>query len=165
MPNWNPVTLNLQMEQFSLAYIRAVAASAGYQMVRPEIDIDSVDGILMSNFGSRPKIEFQAKATARDIVRDGNVRFSLPIKNYNDLRIPTKVPRILIVVLMPQDPDQWVNQTEDELCLRHCGYWVSLEGRSTVTNTSSVSIDLPTTNIFNKEHLHDLMTKADTGRL
>ena len=41
------MTLNLQMEQFSLAYIRAVAASAGYQMVRPEIDIDSVDGILM----------------------------------------------------------------------------------------------------------------------
>ena len=135
------MTLNLQMEQFSLAYIRAVAASAGYQMVKPESDTDSVDGILMSDFGSRSRIEFQAKATAKNIVRSGNLHFPLPIKNYNELIIHTQVPRILIVVLMPRDPNQWVNQTEKELCLRRCGYWVSLEGRSTVTNNSSVSIN------------------------
>ena len=88
------MTLNLKMEQFSLAYIRAVVASAGYQMVRPEPDTDSVDGILMSDFGSRPRIEFQAKATAQDIVRSGNLHFPLPIKNYNELIIHTKVPRI-----------------------------------------------------------------------
>ena len=130
-----------------------------------KIDIGSVDGILMSGSSPRSLIKFQAKATSRNIVRDGNVRFSLPIKNYNDLRIPTKVPRILIVVLMPRDPDQWVSQTEDELCLRRCGYWISLEGRPAVTNTSSISIDLPTTNIFSRDHLHDLMTKAEDGRL
>ncbi len=154
------MTPNLQMEQFSLAYIRAVAASAGYQMVRPEPDTDSLDGILMSDFGSRPRIEFQAKATAQDIVRSGNLHFPLPIKNYNELRNSTRTPRILIVVLMPRDPNQWVNQTEEELCLRRCGYWVSLEGRSTVTNTSNITVRLPLSNMFNGPQLHALMNKV-----
>lgn len=43
------MTVNMQMEQFSLAYIRAVAARGGYQVTRPEPDLDSVDGILMSS--------------------------------------------------------------------------------------------------------------------
>ena len=159
------MTLNLHKELFSLAYIGAVAASAGYQMDTPKIDIGSVDGILMSGSSPRSLIKFQAKATSQDIVRGDNLHFRLPIKNYNDLRIPTKVPRILIVVLMPRDPDQWVSQTEDELCLRRCGYWISLEGRPAETNTSSISIALPTTNIFSRDHLHDLMTKAEDGRL
>ena len=157
------MTPNLQMEQFSLAYIRAVVASAGYQMVRPEPDTDSLDGILMSDFGSRPRIEFQAKATARDIVRSGNLHFPLRIKNYNELRNSTRIPRILIVVLMPWDPNQWVNQTEEELCLRRCGYWVSLEGRSTVTNTTNITVRLPLSNVFNGAQLHALMNKVERG--
>ena len=46
---------NLHMEQRSLVVIRAVAAD------------DSVDGVLRADFGRRPRIEFQAKSTSRDI--------------------------------------------------------------------------------------------------
>ncbi len=155
---------NLQMEQFSLAYIRAVAATAGYQVIRPEPDVDSVDGVLMASFGRRPRIEFQAKATARDILRADSLHFPIPVKNYNDLRADTRTPRILIVVLVPQEEDQWVNQTTNELCLRHCGYWLSLEGRPAVPNISSVSVAIPVANIFNGAQLCDLMTKANAGR-
>ena len=94
------MTLNLHKELFSLAYIGAVAASAGYQMNTLKIDIGSVDGILMSGSSPRSLIKFQAKATSQDIVRGDNLHFRLPIKNYNDLRIPTRTPHILIVVLM-----------------------------------------------------------------
>ena len=44
------MTPNLKMEQRSLAVIRAVAADAGYQVVTPEPDVDSVDGVLMARF-------------------------------------------------------------------------------------------------------------------
>ena len=158
------MTLNQQMEQLSLAYIRAVAAEAGYQVTRPEPDIDSVDGVLMASFGRRPRIDFQAKATAQDILREDSLHFPIPVKNYNELRADTRTPRILIVVLMPREEHQWLSQTEDELCLRRCAYWLSLEGRLPVPNKSSVSIKIPTTNIFSRTQLCELMTKANAGR-
>lgn len=155
--------MNMQMEQFSLAYIRAVAARGGYQVTRPEPDLDSVDGVLMSSEGRRARIEFQAKATSRDVLRDENVHFPLPVKNYDDLRADTLTPRILIVVLMPRETERWLTQTRDELCLRHCGYWLSLEGLPAVPNTASVTVPVPTSNVFGSGQLRDLMTKADIG--
>jgi hypothetical protein len=39
--------INQQKEQFSITYVRAIAAVSGYSIYRPEIDNDSVDlGIL-----------------------------------------------------------------------------------------------------------------------
>ena len=112
------MTPNMQMEQLSLAYIRAIAADADCQVTRPEPDVDSVDGVLMSGFGRRPRIEFQAKATTQDILRDNELHFPLPVKNYNDLRAPTMVPRLLIVMLMPVEPEEWLTQSTEQLCLR-----------------------------------------------
>ena len=157
------MTRSLQMEQFSLAYIRAVAAQSGYQVTRPEPDLDSIDGVLMASFGRRPRIEFQAKATSRDILRADSLHFPIPVKNYNELRADTRNPRILIVVLMPQETHQWINQTPDELCLRRCAYWLSLEGQPSVSNTANISVAIPTTNVFDRAQLCDLMAKADAG--
>jgi len=89
--------------------------------------------------------------------------FPLPVKNYNDLRADTRTPRILIVVLIPGDSSQWLNQSHDELCLRNCGYWISLDGQQPRRNTRSVTIDIPATNIFSSEQLADLMRKAERG--
>ena len=158
------MNLNEQKELFSLAYIRAVAACAGYQTIRPELDNDSVDGMLIADFGRRPRIDFQAKATSQQIVRGENIHFALPIKNYDDLRADTRTSRILIVVLMPEEKRQWLTQTQEQLCLRHCGYWISLEGHQMVSNTTSVTVHIPLDNMFNVEQLVDLMTKVEKGQ-
>ena len=158
------MNLNEQKEQFSLVYIRAVAVQAGCQITRPEPDIDSVDGILIAGFRRRSIIEFQAKATSQQIVRDDKIHFVLPRKNYNDLRADTTIPRILIVVLMPQEKSQWLTQIHEQLCLRHCGYWISLEGYQEVGNTTSVTVPIPLVNMFNVEQPVDLMTKAEKGQ-
>ena len=157
------MTPNMQMEQLSLAYIRAVAADAGCQVTRPELDVDSVDGILMSSFGERPRIDFQAKATTQTVLRGNELHFPLPVKNYDDLRADTQSPRILIVLLMPQEESHWLHQTDEELCLRHCAYWYSLEGRPSKLNTYSVTVRIPVINIFNSQQLVDLMKKAERG--
>ncbi len=154
---------NAMKERFSLAYIEAVASQAGYQIVEPRVDHDSVDGTLMGDFGRRPRIDFQAKATSQDILRESHLAFPLPIKNYNDLKESTRTPRILIVVLMPGEETQWLKQTNDELCLRHCAYWLSVEGQPDVPNTSSVTVRIPVANMFSSEQLTDLMRKAERG--
>lgn len=117
----------------------------------------------MSSDGRGARIEFQAKATSRDVLRDENVHFPLPVKNYDDLRADTLTPRILIVVLMPRETERWLTQTRDELCLRHCGYWLSLDGLPAVPNTTSVTVPVPTSNVFGSSQLRDLMTRADIG--
>ena len=99
------MTPNIRMSRFSMAYIRAVAADRGYGVLETaaDEDLDSVDGKLMSYTGTRPQIDFQAKAVTRLALRDGGIHFPLPIKNYDDLRADTRTPRILIVLLMPPE--------------------------------------------------------------
>ena len=152
---------NAMKERFSLAYIEAIASQAGFHVVESKVDYDSVDGTLVGDFGRRPRIEFQAKATSQDILRKDILAFPLPIKNYDDLRSEALNPRILIVVLMPQDESQWLNQTNEELCLRHCAYWLSLEGEPAKHNIHNVTIHIPLANIFSSEILSALMKKTE----
>ena len=157
------MTPNLKMEQRSLVVVRAVAADAGYQVVRPEPDVDSVDGVLMASFGRRPRIEFQAKATARDIMGTNSLRFPLPVKNYDELRLASWTPRILVVALMPDESEAWLSQTDDELCLHSSVYWVSLADMPAVSNTTTVTVQIPTVNVFDREQLEAMMSRAEAG--
>ena len=157
------LTDNQRMELLSLSYIRAVAADAGYQVTRPETDTDSVDGTLSSGEGRRAKIDFQAKASMQDLVLGTTIHFPLPAKNNEELSISTKNPRILIVLLMPADRDQWLEIDPSELRLRKCAYWHSLEGSSTSSNLSSVTVRIPMSQIFDQDQLTRLMGQSDAG--
>ena len=146
-----------QMEQFSLAYIRAVAAQAGYQVTRDETDV-GLDGMFKGDTGRRPRMEFQAKSTRANIRHGDNLHFRLPVSNYNILRdANATLPSILIVVLIPNEIEQWTNQTDEQLCLRHCAYWLSLEGEPATSNTTIITVHVPLSNVFNGEQLHTLM--------
>ena len=155
--------LNTRKERFSLAYINAVATYADCTVLESKVDRGSVDGILKRTTIAEI-IGFQAKATSRDIIgRDGEqLHFPLPIRDYDNLRNAGR-PFILIVVLMPDDKAQWLMQTNDELCLRYCGYWLSLEGGQEIANTNNVTIHIPTANVFGISQLADLMGKAAKG--
>ena len=158
--------LNTQKERFSLAYIQAVASCAGFQVEEVLVDRDSVDGTIKANFGHRPRIEFQAKATARDVVKDSFIHFPLSIKNYDDLRDEAIIPRILIVLILPQEIESWINQTNEELCLRHCAHWLSLLGEPPTSNNHNVTVHVPIGNIFSSPGLIRMMQRTErTGAL
>ena len=122
-----------------------------------------MDGILLSDLGTCPRIEFQLKSTARDIIRDDGLHYQLRIKNYNDLRKKTDVPRILIVMLMPKNEADRLNQTRNELCLRHCCYWMSLEGMPPPKkpDAKSVMVTVPIENVFDAARLNNLTKLID----
>jgi hypothetical protein len=153
---------NDRKERFSLAYISAIAAHAGFQVIeaRP-IDKDSVDGEIISDEGRRPRIEFQAKATARHRLRADDFVFRLSVKNYNDLRRDVRTPRLLIVVLLPTSEEEWLVHSEEELQLRHCGYWFSLAGWPPTTNAATISVNIPRTQVFDTAQLRALMGRAN----
>ena len=159
------VTPEQRMEQFSFAYVRAVAAHADCAVTDNHYpDINSKDGTISADWGRRrPKIDFQAKATSQDVLRDGAIRFRLPISDYNNLHRRDTVPHILIVMLMPKDEADWLNQTSEELTMRRCAYWMSLEGKSESPNVSTVTVHVPVSQMFDSAQLREMMDRVDRG--
>lgn len=112
--------INQQKEQFSNTYVRAVASVAGYSLYKSDVDDDSIDLGIAAKGGTgpilSPRLELQLKCSSRDIIDESHVRYPLKLKNYNDLRINALVPRILVVVVVPEDITDWLQQSEEELC-------------------------------------------------
>ena len=163
--------VNLQKEQFSYAYLYAVASTAGYgfQLALRALDFDGIDAVIAGRGGNGairyPRLELQIKSTAQDLIDNDVIKYPLPIKNYNDLRIANcQAPRILVVVLIPENPGKWLQQSEQELCLSHGAYWLSLQGYPASQNQKSVTLAIPRQNIFNVEALQQLMQQIEAGK-
>src|SRR5687768_6686438 len=89
-----------RMEQFSRAYVQAVACAAGFKLAESQVDDDSIDLTLVKRTVNTPvrspKLDVQLKATHSECVVGDQVVFPLSIKNYNELRAENYlVPRIL----------------------------------------------------------------------
>lgn len=158
--------LNLRKEQFSIAYVRAVAAAAGYAVTREEVDVDSVDLTLAAkdahSLSRRPKLDVQMKCTAADGLSESHLHFALPRKNYDELRNPdVLVPHVLVVVLVPENLDEWLEHTEQHMILRRCGYWLSLRGAAETTNTETVTVQLPRKQTFDTRSLQSIMERIN----
>ena len=80
--------------------------------------------------------------------REGNLVYKLKVKNYNDLVKLTITPRYLAVLLLPENEDDWVDVSLNELTLRQRMYYISLKGRAPSTNDSTVTITIPKENIL-----------------
>jgi Domain of unknown function (DUF4365) len=108
-------------EAVSCAYAHAVAAAAGMVVALRHFDRDGIDITFKTGGDQRPKLDAQLKATI-NLTKNaaGLYRFPCPRKNYDLLRIPTQVPRILILLHLPRDQSEWVKCTPQNLILRNC---------------------------------------------
>jgi hypothetical protein len=106
----------------------------------------------------------QMKCTSRDILREAHLGFPLEIKNYNDLRHPDPLtPCILVVVVVPNDINEWLTHSESDLTLRRCGYWISLRGEPDISNSVSVTVNIPRTQVLTPDSLRAMMVRINDG--
>lgn len=156
--------LGQQKEQYSIAFVRAIAAVAGYTVYRPEVDDDSVDiGFAargLADTPRAPRIEAQLKCTARTQFLDGMVRFPLKRKNYDDLRGDVLVPRVLVVVSVPDAAEDWLAEEPERLALAGAARWISLAGARATRNTGTITVSLPEEQRFGVAALRDLMRRV-----
>jgi hypothetical protein len=161
------VTLNEQKQQLSVAYVHAVAAQAGYTCQVETVDDDSVDVLI----GARgyihnravlrsPRIELQLKATASPKLGPRHLTFRLSRKNYDDLRSRTLIPRLLLVFVLPKNPAEWIETSEECMISRRCAYWSSMLGMPETQNASSVSIRVPRSQRMDVEQMQELMKRV-----
>jgi hypothetical protein len=97
--------LSQRKEQFSHAYVRAVATVVGFALYEPKVDDDSIvlsiAGRVDHNMPRPPRIELQLKCTSIKALRSDHIVYPLKPKNYDDLRLADPiVPRILVIVLL-----------------------------------------------------------------
>lgn len=162
--------LGQQMEQFSVAYLRAVAAAAGVALSRADVDDDSIDWGVVAPGGAgalpaRPRVELQLKCTSQDVMHEHHLAFALKVKNYDDLRLTDLlVPRILVVVVVPGDVADWLVQTEEQLVVRHCAYWVSLRGLPDVDNEHTVTVHVPRQQVLRPASLREMLAGIQEGQ-
>ena len=165
--------INIQKEEFSYAYIYAIVSAAGYsfQIATRPMDIGGIDIIISGEEKEYslypPRLELQVKATSTAVIDDEFIRYPLKLKNYNELRkSKTLVPKILVIILLPDNLEEWVNQSEEELCLHRCGYWLSLREQPATQNTESVTVYLPRQQLFTVSAIKNIMDTIETrGKL
>ena len=158
------LTTNDQKERLSMVYVLAIVARAGYTTAVDDLDRDGVDLRIQAGGAMRPALDLQLKATINlRQAGDESFRFPLPVRNYDLLRIRTQTPRLLVVLDLPRDEQQWLTITEDELIIRHRAYWCNLVGEEEKATRKSVTVPIPRKNLFDVAGLQDLMERSRTG--
>jgi hypothetical protein len=155
-------------EQFQRAYISAVVATAGCNQSKPDPDVDGIDLHIRQNLnGDIPfcsALDLQLKTTTQSsAVDDLYVSLRLTKPHYNALRTPNvTVPRLLVVMTLPGNVEDWQDQSEEQLRLYRCSYWLSLKGAPAI-NGGSVTVKIPRQNMFGVESLWELMYRVRAG--
>jgi hypothetical protein len=168
---FDAVDENQRKEQFSNAYLHAVAAVADFSTAKPSVDDDSVDWTLSGRRGpgnfTASKLDVRLKCTHVADLTSDHLRYALKVKNYSDLiDIRVLIPRILVCVLVPEDAGTWLAQTEEDMILRCCGYRVSLRGRPATQNKQTETVSLPRSQILTPDTLIAMVRQiSQTGML
>ncbi len=163
---------DIHKEDFSYAYIHAVASAAKCSVQRATIPMDH-EGIDLTithigKVGTKayPRFDAQVKCTSQDVIKKDFIKFSLEVNAYEKLISDCySVPQILIVVVVPKNSTEWVIQSEAELVMKHCGYWKYLKGNPPTANKESITVSLPRENIFSTDALGKLMARISLGEI
>ena len=106
------------------------------------------------------QVDLQLRSTTRANRTENEVKVDLDVGTYNYLRNPQVFcPRILVVLVMPVDEVEWLNQSMEELAIRNCAYWLSLSGYPATTATSSIRVAIPLTNIFSVDAVLSILER------
>jgi hypothetical protein len=159
------LSISHAQEQFSKAFVLAVAALAGCSAAEPEPDVDDIDWTLSCRLAPRrPKLDLQVKSCTQDGGTPEALRYPLKRKSYDGLILTNLlIPRFLALVVVPLAPEAWLSVSPEQLVLRRSAYWCSLAGLPESENESSVTVHVPRANLFDVTALTGLMQAINEG--
>ena len=166
------LTENDIKEALSRAYVQAICGMSGYNYSTDCKDYGfdfTIKGIIQRLSGkhcpSGLNLDIQIKATKNFEINDTHVKYQLKNKNYNDLaqNMNGGTKRILIVLLLPENKQEWLSQDVDSLIIKKCAYWLCLEGMPLKENEeSATTIQIPKQHIFSVDNLNIIMAQIQS---
>lgn len=155
--------ISKRKEQLSVSYLHAVCAYAGAKRETDGVDSDGIDGTIskqlnISGVSYRARIEYQLKSTSMQLdTRDNTLFYDLKVKNYNDLVVQSTCPSYLFLLILPQEETEWLHVETEQLILKRCMYWYSLNGFTESSNHETVTLHIPLTNIVTPDLISSLL--------
>lgn len=162
--------------ELSQAYVHAVASRVGCRIQWSNRPLDSLGVDVHLRFeGDFPDLpdalngvalDIQVKSTSQEIELDsagrGIVFDGLTKSVYERFSHPRPpIPCFLVLFVLPDNPDDWLRLSEDELVLKKCAYWVSLkDGTPCLRDTKRIFF--PQDQLFNMEQLKNIITTLAT---
>lgn len=144
-----------QKERFSRAWIIAAAASADYTY---EIVADDERGVDMTVHSNQHTIDFQLKATSNPEVQGGYLIHDLDVRTYNLLRSwQRSAYGVLALVVLGDDTSKWHVMDHGGTTLSRSAYYLPLIGMPATTNTSTVRLKVPMSNLLTADAMRLLM--------
>ncbi|WP_236655348.1 DUF4365 domain-containing protein [Streptacidiphilus carbonis] len=163
-----PITA--RQEQFSLAYVRLVAAAAGCSIKCHETDYDGVDITISSSAEYDtfycPEFELQLKCTTQQrYLTDGDMAWPMKAEPFARLTNPKRyVPAFLGVLLVPEDPSVWLDHNDKGLLAKGTMFWQrACHLGATAQGRGSRTVHLPRTNVFDVSQLLGIMRTIGEG--
>ncbi|MFD1547140.1 DUF4365 domain-containing protein [Nonomuraea guangzhouensis] len=130
-----------QKEQFSRAYVLAVATRGGYTLADWNVDKDGVDVTLR---WKGLMVDFQLKCTQSPRAAKGDYVFDLDLATYNKLRDPERsAPGYLALAVVPKTLDKWLLHEPERLLMSCHTYWAKLQDEPPPTASKTTAIHLP----------------------
>ena len=151
-------------EKLSESYLELLINKGGFKKGELKQDhgvdllITRAQRIVRSNgdVSYRDTLEFigvQLKCTCQSSIEvDGEyIKYDLEAKNYNDLidslHSNSSVPLLLVLMVLPDEVESWVEVREHEIALTKCAYWYRPNISEPITeNVSTKRIYIPATN-------------------
>jgi len=160
------ITEKHTQESLSRSYIHAIAGSAGVNLhVAREFDY-GFDGTFrpVTIRGKRRiesgfPVDFQLKCTRNWSYEEQSVAYNIETKTYNDLvtRDPDGIGAVLILLCVPENPEDWIQVSEELISMRRCCYYAVLSGDPVKNEKSTKKILISRANVLTPVSLNDLL--------
>jgi hypothetical protein len=129
-----------------------------------DVILHEIKQVNRRRFESGFKLDVQAKSTTLALAEKATIRYDLEVRNYESLRFRTAgSPRILVVLVLPEEENDWLVQMENELILCRCAYWMSLRGFRARRNRRKVRLAIPRSQVFSVAALRSILERMKAG--
>jgi len=171
------MTEELIKEQLSNCFINILASNKGFGLTKDDLDygvdfclkkyitrIDSNGNKRSNNTGQYIDIQLKSTTERNIEITNDKLVYDLEVKNYNDLILRSKedsyTPLILILFILPDNKNEWVSITQDELSLKRNAFWFYPDINDVKSeNSSKKRIKIPLSNILNLDCFDKLHNK------
>lgn len=156
-------------EDLSICYLNTISAVNGIALEQHRHDEDSIDVEIKKivelegglKFNSQISVQLKSTSSpSQYTIGENEITYRLKVKNHNDLCAASAMPSMLVLFILPENEDEWVNWTEEELMIRGQMYWISLQNRELSSNIDSVSVKIPKANRLSKDSIEPLLIRA-----
>lgn len=162
--------LNEKKQQFSLAFVHMIASTASCSIKSHSTDYDGVDITIASSAEYEtfycPQFELQLKCTSQsDLVRSEVVAWRMdagPFRRLTNLK--RYCAAYLGVLIVPADPNGWLDQDEGRLITQSRMYWQRAADLGQIDDDAGTkTVYLPRGNLFDVEQLRGIMETIGDG--